>query len=224
MSVRFQYSGDKDISAGRSSGASIFAPSSGGSGFPPAGTVLETQYSQVYPIAEGGASFADPYAVEIASQVCTVDRVADGSGGFYLDWDNVRDVEYRPYGLFARSVSDPAPVAPVTISGTTYYTADRLYVNIYHDGIGSYYAVDTDVLARTGTVLFDDYNHSSVLVDIYGSVMNNGKYVRYQVTGIGFYEQFSNQGSFYSYGTFTGVYDPSMGNPVNWDGNGGWYS
>jgi hypothetical protein len=217
MSVRFQYAGDKDISAGRSGGASIFSLP-GGVSFPAAGTILETLTGQPYPIAEGGASVAagPSLATLYPSQSASVYRKANGSGGDYLDWANVFGVAYYTYGT---TIVSESLTTYVTVSSLAYPSGsyDETW---YHDGSGSYYS-------ETSNFSYTSYGTSIVSEPVWVEVPSgnspgstNGINTDYYHDGIGGWYS-SSSGSYYSYGTFITNY---AGTDYYWDGSGGYYS
>ncbi len=137
MSVRLKYAGDKDISAGRSGGASIFALP-GPVSFPPAGTILETLTAQTYPISEGGG-YVTYNSTQYANQNADVYRKADGVGGNYLDWANAFNVVYSS----AQFTTYSSNSADIIINGTNYGAGCSYYGDVYHDGAGGYTEVGT---------------------------------------------------------------------------------
>ena len=229
MSVRLKYAGDKDIPVGKAGSLSISAPVA--PGFPAAGTYSMTLYGVEYPIANGGASVTIQSEPAVATQICNVDEEHDGSGGFYNDWANATNIQYKSYGTDLVTTNYPSHDGGSFVKwGTTYYTGDILGWISKSDGAGSFFQVDNPTGANTKSgVIGTDYVNSNstanyYLVDIFGNFAQNGKYTSYTASYFdGSYNYNDNQGSFQPHGTTTGYYEPSMGNPIYWDGNGGYY-
>jgi hypothetical protein len=150
MSVRFKYAGDKDISAGRSGGASIFSLP-GPISFPEAGTILETLYTQEYPLAEGGNGVS-VLGSSYPSQTADVYRKADGTGGNYLDWANAFNVNFKSYGSY---ITNESGTTSVNINGTDYSTG-TYETQYYHDGSGWYYASGSSSYSNSGGLITTD--------------------------------------------------------------------
>jgi hypothetical protein len=180
MSVRFQYAGDKDISVGRSGGASIFSLP-GPLGNPPEGTILSTLYATTYPSAQGGQSV---YVAELINsyenQNCDVNIVADGVGGSYTDWANVTNVVYKT--SFIGNDNVPGSSSISTPVGN-YTNASWASTNYNHDGTGGY------SISRVG------YFESSA-----GSYIGNDP-----SNGNGELEVPSGNNTFFAYGSFSGT-------------------
>ena len=142
MSVRLKYAGDKDISAGRSGGASIFSlpvPA----GFPAAGTILNTLNDVVFPVSEGGsyATWQDPFELSTYSfpnQTVDVYVKADGSGGSYTDWVNYFDLRNIAGGIVAQYGQWTTNTYQITTycNATQYVTDGDIRGVGYHDGAG----------------------------------------------------------------------------------------
>jgi hypothetical protein len=163
MSVRLKYAGDKDISAGRSGGASIFSLP-GGASFPPAGTVLQTLNNVIYPLAQGGAQggWQDPFDlgyIYLPTQTVTVPLVADGSGGSYLDWNYITNVAAIPFGTFVHSGSWATNNYSISTScnGTVYIEDGQERGLAYADGYyGFYTTIQGQGFAPYGTVMYNE--------------------------------------------------------------------
>lgn len=217
MSVRFQYSGDKDISAGRSSGASIFALP--GAGFPPYGTLIQTFSNYEYPIAQGGSNLAPPWE-SIPAQKCTVDQLADGSGGVFLDWSNERDIAFKDYNtIFSVSSEfiDYTLGATVTIEGTHYYS-QRAKEDYRHDGSGGYFSGYSNVGYKPASTYIVGVTYTTEVPSGSGNHYNNGLQRDFYHDGIGG-ATFTTVNDFYSGGTF--IYNDGS-NDWYWDGYGGY--
>ncbi len=232
MSVRFQYAGDKDISAGRSGGASIFSLP-GGVSFPAAGTILETLTGQPYPIAEGGAPVS-PNGTNYPSQTADVYRKADGSGGNYLDWASAFNIQYYAYGEVIDSEDGDVYV---TINGTNYDVGN--YGNTwYHDGAGSFYADGYSNYDSYGTYITSTIGITTY-VNVLGTNYVSGSYDEtfYSDGSGGYYSTFGNY-SYTSNGTFIvsqnnqtevpstsgNYFDNGTATDYYHDGAGSWYS
>jgi len=228
MSVRLKYAGDKDISAGRSGGASIFAIP-GGVSFPEAGTILQTLTYQPIPVAEGGSSVTIGGNLFL-TQTCSVYRKADGSGGDYLDWANKFDVYYLSYDTYLTSVYGSYQI---DINGTLYSNGG--YEDQYfNDGNGGAYVGSTITdYPSGGTVLGTGSGNS--YTTIYGSNYQNGTYSDdYVADGYGGYNT-NRTYNYYGYGTFIVAFDYQTnvagtnflnGKQDSWynDGNGGTFN
>lgn len=137
MSVRFQFAGDKDISVGRAGGTSLSAPVSLAS-FPAYGTFIETLYNEEVPIANGGGSVTYQ-SNTYPNQVSTVDKLANGTGGWFLDWANQRDTQYKTSQFTTYTSSSPN----IVINGYDYGAGCTYYGDVFHDGSGWYTEVGT---------------------------------------------------------------------------------
>ena len=219
------------VGDGFGNGSFVFGEVPSGGGFPAAGTYNRTLYGVEYPIANGGASVTIQSEPAVATQICNVDEEHDGSGGFYNDWANATNIQYKSYGTDLVTTNYPSHDGGSFVKwGTTYYTGDILGWISRSDGAGSFFQVDNPTGANTKSgVIGTDYVNSNstanyYLVDIFGNFAQNGKYTSYTASYFdGSYNYNDNQGSFQPNGTSTGYYEPSMGNPIYWDGNGGYY-
>lgn len=240
MSVRFQYAGDKDISAGRSGGASIFSlPLAGG--FPAAGTYYDTQYGVEYPIAQGGAYLTNPVdSSQVPNQVCDVDREHDGSGGIVYDWTTATNVVYKSAGthfytdpLFATSAY---PVEVPTGSG--YYADSGVSFRTYeHDGMGTWqYGADVfGYYHPYPTVIIPEIIYQTEVPWMSGQFYDNGLVSNYVWNGSGGYTT-ATSGAYYNSGIYitqinnsTEVpslsgqyYNDGTANEYTWNGSGGY--
>lgn len=197
--------------------------------FPPYGTLLETLVGQEYPIANGGA-VVTVNSIDYPSQNATVDRLADGSGGSFLDWANLRDVAYKPYETLIYTDSN-AGTANVYVSelGTDYEAYSYTGSEYRHDGSGSFYSAYIGIT----------YKPSGYYYGGDGTPFTTGTSVEVPVaSGNWFYNQTADEtaaianGSggynwtgynvqFYPYGTYI-TNDGT--NSYYWDGTGGFYS
>jgi hypothetical protein len=241
MSVRFQYAGDKDISAGRSGGASIFSlPLAGG--FPEAGTILNTLLAQTYPIAEGGTSLSVG-GINYPTQVADVYEKADGSGGSYLDWVNAFNVQYQANGtLFYVDVGATGGGNSVEVpygSNNSYesgYYSDTAY---FHDGSGAYYTTGTGTYVYYSGSIVSYANNQTEVPTSSGNYYDNGTTSDYVWDGNGGYTT-GTGGAYYANGDQTGIsglnvsdqlevpsgsgfyYNTGTQTGYTWDGSGGY--
>ena len=196
MSVRFKYAGDKDISAGRSGGASIFSLP-GAVSFPEYGTLLETLTAQEYPIAQGGAEVSINGNF-YPTQVADVNRLADGVGGSFLNWAGAYNIAYKSYG---NTITTASGSYYVNINGTN-YSVGSYTTTYYHDGFGSYYDSTDNSYSAYGTYLTGQTGVTSY-INIAGTDYANGSYdVNYYSDGAGSYYSSNENASYTSYGTF----------------------
>lgn len=200
MSVRFQYAGDKDISASRASGASVFKlPVIGGS-FPEYGTLIETLYLEPIPTANGGLTL-EINGTYYLTQTATVNRIADGVGGSLLDWPNAYDVNYVTNGTTITSVSGYTTVE----IDANYYNNGEYTTTYFHSGEGSYYSDTTSSYYPYGTYLTDTGSGSNSISTPVGSYTyeswDNKLY--YTDGGSGYYVDTINYASS-SYGDYIG--------------------
>lgn len=225
MSVRFQYAGDKDISAGRSGGASLFKLP-GAISFPPAGSYNSTLYGVEYPQSEGGSTFNHPVLVALVpNTVCDVDVENDGAGGTYTDWTTATNIQPTPFGTVFYLDTTPQPLDIEVPSGSsTYYTGGTQQTEYIHDGNYSYttqganpsyfsYGTDTNI------ELIGDPQTTEVPSGS-GNYYDNGKIDGYTWNGSGGYNHPVTKGAYYGNGTY--IYNDGT-NDYYWDGNGGYY-
>lgn len=244
MSVRFQYAGDKDISVGRAGGASLFSLP-GGISFPAAGTILQTLTLQTYPLSEGGAQVIN-LGNAYSSQTCSVYRKADGSGGDYLDWANVFDVAYFTNGTLIFTNTNQAVSIEVPVSSGNYYTGGTKDVQFTHDGAGSYYENDVNVVYfSNGTdtnIALVGTPQTTEVPSLSYNYFNNGRIDGYTWDGNGGYNYPVTKGNYYASGTDTGLTGLDVPTTVEvptgsgnyfptgeiigytWDGSGGYNS
>lgn len=107
--------------------------------FPPYGTLIATLYGQEVPIASGG-NYISYNIDQYPNQRGTVDSLADGAGGSFLDWYNRRDVVYKLDEVFTTYTSYSEPII---INGTNYGSGCVYEGNVLHDGSGWYYESGT---------------------------------------------------------------------------------
>lgn len=132
MSVSVKYAGDKDVIVGRAGGSALFRPFSVATP-PPYGTLINTLYGYEYPIAQGG-SYLTWNTANYPTQTVTVDELADGAWGTFLDWSGKRDAAFKTYGtVFAYD----SGTYYVTVDGVN-YSSGSYSQDVAHDGSGSY--------------------------------------------------------------------------------------
>ena len=235
MSVRFKYAGDKDISAGRSSGASLFTLP-GGVSFPEAGTILETLTGQEYPESEGGGG-VEVNSVIYPSQTADVYRKADGSGGSYLDWASAFNIAYKANGV---TIVLESGTYNVTI-GTTSYSVGSYQTTYYHDGVGGFYTYSDNYYDSYGTLIPVSPAETGLTsyVNVNGVDYANGTYdLEYYSDGVGSYYSSAVNTSYTSYGSFivsqnsqtevpsasSNYFDNGTTTEYYHDGSGSWYT
>lgn len=140
MSVWFKYPSDKDITTGHPSGSSVFAPVSGGGGFPAYGTVLSTEYTVTYQI--GQEQYSSILATFVKTQDCDVDVLADGMGGSFYNWSSATNIQYKPYGEVAATDATLWESGAVEVPSGSYNFINCGYYedgkNEIHDGNGQF--------------------------------------------------------------------------------------
>lgn len=224
-------------------GMAVGGAPEGAPSFPPAGTILNTQTDQVYPTAEGGAYFSFNGNF-YPNQQADVYEKADGSGGFYLDWANVFNVEWIPYGTYAltdTSAQNSYGSVEVPTESSSYYSPQYTYSQYNHDGSGGYvyYAETSPTNYPAGTQIVFAYDENFVVSELYfvnseDYYVNNGKYYDYQWVGDGTNYQVSGAlgsyyaggNSFYSTSSYTNVngtdYNNGTGTEYQHNGSGGY--
>lgn len=140
MSVWFKYSGDKDITPGHPSGSSLFSPpAGGGGGFPAYGTYLGTFYGYDYESGSTNSINSSTYY----AQSCDVDYLADGVGGYFIDWTTVTNIVFKAYGtLIVTALGQYPDVGAYTITLPDGQIASQGYwdyADYFNDGWGGYY-------------------------------------------------------------------------------------
>ncbi len=168
--------------------------------FPPYGTLIETLTNQQYPIAEGGLSL-EIGGTYYATQTATVDRLADGAGGDFLDWDNVRDVAYYSNGTYITNASGSTYV---DINGTNYVNGSYV-TNYYHSGEGSFYSSSDYSYFIYGELITSSGSGSSSISTPAGSfTYETWDGINYYADGgSGYYLEYNNLASA-SYGDYIG--------------------
>jgi hypothetical protein len=201
MSVKVRYAGDKDIIVGKAGGSALFTPVGAGPSFPEYGTLVNTLYNYDYPVLQGGGSFTYE-SVSYLNTTVTIDELADGFGGTFLDWSNERDVASKPYGLIFTSFYGRTTY--VNIAGTD-YSNGSVSGDVAHDGSGFFTEINLNS-SYSSYGLFITYVSGSHYVGSLevpsgsGTFYNNGTYDGYDYfhdgSG-GYYEQ--NGGSFWPF-------------------------
>ena len=203
MSVWFKYPSDKDITPGHPSGSSVFAPVSGGGGYPAYGTVLSTAYGVDY--ENGATAYSGILANSVYTEICDVDTKADGVGGSYVDWANATNIQYKAAGTFiATSTEDIAGNSTdVPVSSGNYYAygsySDR---NEVHSGAGGIDTVGAGTFTYypNGTYIAYAYDSTSYVPSSSVNPFSNGSYSNYVWDGTGGYTT-AGAGSYYTNGT-----------------------
>lgn len=204
MSVKVRHAGDKDIIVGRSGGSALFTPTGAGPSFPPYGTLINTLYYYELPVAQGG-NVVTYYTVNYPNNTVTVDELADGLGGVFIDWLNKRDLAYKVYGTIFTSFYGRTTY--VNIAGND-YASGSISGDAAHDGSGGYTELNqTYSYTPNGTYITyvaSTHNGGSLEVPTgSGNYYNNGTYDGYDYYhdgAGGYYNQ--DAGSFmpFSYG------------------------
>lgn len=214
--------------------------------FPPAGSYNSTQFGIDYPVAQGGSAVQDPALNLYPSQICDVDVLNDGSGGTYIDWSSVTNIQYKAYGISYYTSPSPSNSDIEVPSGSgVYYTAGSAYADYRHDGSGGYFQ---DWVNQTWYSNGTDTNIGSVnggdqqteVPSGSGNYYSNGQFDGYTWDGSGGYNFPVTKGAYYSNGTdtnlagldspsYTDVPTGSGNNYANgrvygytWDGSGGY--
>jgi hypothetical protein len=107
--------------------------------FPAYGTFIETLTGMSVPITEGG-SYVEYQGTQYESQRATVDSLADGFGGSFLDWANRRDSYFKNAEQFTTYTSYSAVIE---INGENYGSGCTYTGDVLHDGSGWYYESGT---------------------------------------------------------------------------------
>ena len=196
--------------------------------FPPAGSYVRTLYGVIYPVTLGGSYFTNPVTnADEPNQTCDVDELNDGFGGTYLDATSVTNINYITADtLFATDTGDIYTQTPVEIpyGSSNYYDSEFSYAYHYHDGSGSYYT-ETDhwQYYSNGTFIVNDYSAYQIEVpDSSTNYFATGKYDLAVWDGAGGVTTgATNQGSFYSSGTYI---TEDEANAYYHNGTGGYFS
>jgi hypothetical protein len=176
--------------------------------FPAAGTVLSTNYLYSYPISEGGLSVSWN-ATDIESQTVTVDVVANGSGGSYLNWSNERDIAYKVNGVSIGVRAENHAFGSLEIpsgSGNSYPNGNATGWAAFHDGIGGYYEQDGGTLSPYSYgYVYSSFNNTTEVPSGSGNYYNNGYTIDYIADGSYGYTTAVGSGVPYAAGTDTGL-------------------
>ena len=165
--------------------------------FPEYGTLLETLVGQEYPIAEGGGEVTIS-GTTYPNQIADVNKLADGTGGFFLDWANVSNVIYRGSGVTITTASGSHSVE----INATYYPVGSYSTTYYHNGSGSYYEDTSNSYTPYGDVITSTTGLTSYTT-VLGTSYENGTYdAVYYSDGSGSYYSSNENGSYTSSGTF----------------------
>lgn len=231
------------IGDGFGSGSFTFGEVAGG--FLPYGTFIQTLNNQTYPISEGGSYFDSPVdgTTDIPNQKATVNELANGTGGVFLDWDNASNIEFIYNGVVFYVFDewlDYESGNTVNVNGVDYFS--QRHKNDYrHNGSGGYDAGYSNLSFKPyGTFIVSIDSQSEVpsgsgnyapngLVNNYYHDGNGGSYsvttgayyssgLDTNITGFDVAIQLevpSGSGSYFNTGQSSGYY---------WDGSGGVYS
>lgn len=175
-----------------------------GEGFPPYGTFHQTLTGQEYPIAEGGASFffSEWNSYDVPSQICDVDELHDGAGGYFIDWSTATNVSFVEEGTaFYEGPEFPSDPVEVPSGSGNYYDSAVSRLDYLHDGTGGYFSNQVFVHYYPNGTLIADVPETGEVPISSGNYYSNGKYTRYNWDGSGGYVELTNQGSFNSNGT-----------------------
>jgi hypothetical protein len=130
-------------------------------GVPDYGTYLYTEYA--YPL-QGGAYYPNVNTINYPIQICDVDRVADGSGGSFIDWGTATNVQPLAedvlicYETFAIEEGGPEVEVP-SGSDTWWYYGTYQERIVYSDGLGSWYFLPNE------NSTFDPYPYGTYITD-----------------------------------------------------------
>lgn len=175
--------------------------SSDGPSVPIAGTLIRTENLVPFPSINGGLT-GSYYGSTFTSQRVTVDVKADGIGGEYYDWANVRNVEYYPSTQIIQagysSGDTNLNVAGNDFANGTYYTS------IYHDGNGGFREETTYWYASNNGMPFTTVTDAPLYREYLGqSYLVGTKDIEYFHNGNGGYT--TVDGGFETYGDNTNV-------------------
>ncbi|CAB4143921.1 hypothetical protein UFOVP460_8 [uncultured Caudovirales phage] len=236
---------DLGISSGSSRngfGTIVSNPSTSGGSFPPYGTLIQTLSNYTYPIAEGGSSFVDPNngMINIPNQKCTVDELANGTGGVFLDWTNERDIAFISSGVVfyvADEWVDNVGGLTVSVNGVD-YPSERGKPDYRHDGYGGYASGLSNLGYKPYGSYITEVAGQTEVPSGSGNYYSNGIAYPYYHDGNGGAYSGTN-GSYYSSGTDTGLtgldtplqlevptgsgsyYNTGQFSGYVWDGSGG---
>lgn len=211
------------VGDGFGNGSFVFGEVPSGGGFPAAGTYNSTLDDVDYLAGVTHTVGTTLYYGQSADYIVK----NDGAGGTYTDYATASDIQYRNNTFV--TTNDEAHeggfvnLNPVQLNVATAHFAGYEYT---WDGAGGYIRLDANLNTVYSVIGVNEYVYNSTgtyLVNIFGGDYPNGKYTYYVATSVGYFASYDGQGSFYSYGTPTGAYEPSMGMTVYWDGNGGYY-
>jgi hypothetical protein len=120
----------------------VVAPS-----YPPAGSIVSTQYGIEYPVAYGGSEVYiqnDGTDYYFPNQTCNVDTVNDGSGGTYINWGGAYNIQYKdsnqPLATF--TTNNYITISNTSCNGSQGPFSNGYSYNAYnHNGMGGYQGV-----------------------------------------------------------------------------------
>lgn len=125
--------------------------------YPPYGTILSTGSSE-YQIGE--TAYSNILATFVYTQYCTVNTVADGSGGSFIDWSSATSINYKPNGeSIAVAPSTPMEWGSLEVPSTS--------GNYYHNYTSDGYE---EIHSGAGTIgsIPNGYNHWFTFGYVYG--------------------------------------------------------
>jgi hypothetical protein len=216
--------------------------------YPPYGSILDTYSGYSYPNAQGGTTFNwDSQNWE--NQTVSVNLVADGSGGSFIDWSSVTNIAYKGVDTFFHYKVEPHDDGNSDLevpSGSGNYFVNDIIggYNGYHDGSGGFYTMDAGgSTSRPYGYVYTEIANQIEVPEFSGNYYNNGRLTRY--TSDGNYGYTSSQvGDYFANGTYflfigdgtfsenvevpggSMNYYPSKycGNDYYWNGVGGYYT
>jgi len=198
-------------------------------GFPAAGTILETLYQYEYMVAEGGSEvYVTPLDAYYPSQTVTIDRLANGSGGSYLDWNNERDAAYKTNGtlIYTNASAGTGYIAIAELGGGDYEAYSYTSISYFHDGGGSYYTYYNGIVYTAAGYYYGGDGTSFTTGSAVEVPSGSGNYfddktadeMAATADGSGGYTWSAYNVQFYSNGTF--IYNDGTSDWY-WDGSGG---
>jgi hypothetical protein len=144
-------------------GSFVFGEVPSGGGVPSFGTYLYTEYSYPYAVSQGGAYYPNVDTINYPIETCDVDRVADGSGGSFIDWTTATNVQPLAQDVLicyeSVAMQGGTQVEVPSGSSTYWYYGEYPERIVYSDGAGSWYFMPNE----NGT--FDPYDYGTYITD-----------------------------------------------------------
>jgi len=138
------FKGDMRLGGPHDNEANLNGTSSDFESVPPYGTLIETIHQTTYPVANGGNWVV---STSFPNQVCSVDKVADGIGGEFIDWSTARNITYIT-GSFSESGTYYGTLnlpSENNLNQLTYSYSYGTYTSYYeHDGVGGHNGTGSD--------------------------------------------------------------------------------